>query len=94
MQLIKGEELPLSEALNEEDEYDALPGDGELPPETRLIQGLGGFGNMRISNEDTSGNNHENQEQVKEDDDNDEEELVIEPLGADSDSDDDRIVEV
>ncbi|KAJ4479722.1 hypothetical protein C8J55DRAFT_514193 [Lentinula edodes] len=94
VQLIKGEEPPLSEALNEEDEYDALPGDGELPPETRLIQGLGGFGNMRISNEDTSGNNHENKEQVKEDDDNDEEELVIEPLGADSDSDDDRIVEV
>ncbi|KAJ3922457.1 hypothetical protein F5877DRAFT_75236 [Lentinula edodes] len=94
VQLIKGEEPPLSEALNEEDEYDALPGDGELPPETRLIQGLGGFGNMRLSNEDTSGKKHKVKEQVKEDDDNDEEELVIEPLGADSDSDDDRIVEV
>ncbi|KAJ4470174.1 DUF383-domain-containing protein [Lentinula aciculospora] len=89
VQLIKGEEPPLSEALDEEQEYDALP-DDQLPPETRLIQGLGQFGNMRIGDGGMNGEN-DKLEQAKEEDD----EFAIEPLGADSDSDDDdKIVEM
>ncbi|KAJ3729950.1 hypothetical protein DFJ43DRAFT_1156292 [Lentinula guzmanii] len=99
VQLIKGEEPHLSEVLNEEEEYDALPRDDELPPETRLIQGLGKFGNMQISADGTSGTTNSAIDKIQgtkdEEEEEEEEELAIEPLGADSDSDDDdKIVEV
>ncbi|KAE9390438.1 DUF383-domain-containing protein [Gymnopus androsaceus JB14] len=93
VQLIQGDEPPASEALNEEEEYDALPTDS-LPPETRLIQGLGFPG----SGQDLSALAQKqlgisSADEVAEEE---EEELVIEPLGAESedDDDDDKIVEV
>ncbi|KAF9060733.1 hypothetical protein BDP27DRAFT_1385484 [Rhodocollybia butyracea] len=95
VQLIQGEEPPLSEALDEEAEYDALP-DDTLPPETRLIQGLG-FGdpnlNALMQNQLRIPGAQANEEQEEE------EEVAIEPLGADLDSksesdDDAKIMEV
>lgn len=88
VQLIKGDEPPAAEAPNEEEEYDALPTDS-LPPETRLIQGLGfpGGGDLNTLVQKQLGISS-----VK--DVEEEEEAAIEPLGADSDDDDDKIVEV